>query len=108
MASAATVEHFHAAVSAAVHHVMPTAAETTKLVVMMASASETEDDARAIAVVGVAAVTATVPIAAVAMAIAAPMDFLRHRAIAGCGLEQIEAGRRRVGRSCRKREHAQC
>jgi hypothetical protein len=81
-ASAAAVEHFHVAVSASVHHVMPAAAETTKMVVMMPSAAETKDDARAIAVISVAAMTATVPIAAVAMAIASPMhigrDVMHH------------------------------
>ena len=106
-ASAATPKHFHAAVSTSVHHVTPTAAETTKMVVVMPSPAETEDDARTIAVVGVAAMTATVPITAVAMAIAAVVNRLRHRALASRRFEQIQADRRRVGRSCRKREQAQ-
>ena len=46
-ASGATV-HFHAAHSASVHHVTPTAAETTIMVVMMPSPAKTEVDARTI------------------------------------------------------------
>ena len=82
MTAAATAEHFHAAVSASVHHVTPTAAETTKMVMMMPSPTETKDDAWTIAVVGVTAMTATVPITAVAMAITAVVNRLCDRAFA--------------------------
>ena len=77
------------------------------MVVMMPSPAETEDNARTIAVVGVAAMAATVPITAVAMAIAAVVNRLCHRALASRRFEQIQPDRRRVGRSCRKREQAQ-
>lgn len=72
----ATAMHFHAAAhSAAVHH-MTAAAKATIVAVMLASPAEAEDDARTVAIIGVAAVTATVPITTVAMAIAAVVDRL--------------------------------
>ena len=68
--AAASAVHFHAPThSATVHHVTATAA--VPAIMVMAPSTEAEDDARTVAVIGVAAVTATVAIATMAVAVTA-------------------------------------